>query len=100
VVATDLAEELARRGIPFHRAHQVVGRLVLESVKSGKKPSDWTGEQLAAFAPEFAPEMARLLQPLEGMKTRNLPGGTGPAAVADALKSAEERVAALGRRLS
>src|SRR5690242_8603212 len=33
VVATDLAEELARRGVPFHRAHRVVGRLVLESVK-------------------------------------------------------------------
>jgi len=89
VVATDLAEALARAGVPFHQAHQLVGRLVLESVKQGKKPSDWTASALTAFAPEFTPEMSRLLNPAEGMKTRNLPGGTGPAAVSDALDQAE-----------
>ncbi len=62
VVATDLAEALARNGTPFHQAHQIAGRLVLESVRSGKKPADWTAEELAAFAPEFTPEMARLLR--------------------------------------
>ena len=92
VVATDLAEALARAGTPFHRAHQLVGRLVLESAKAGKKPLDWTPEQLAAFAPEFTPEMARLLLPSEGMKTREVPGGTGPAAVAQALEEAEARL--------
>jgi argininosuccinate lyase len=95
VVATDLAEELSRNGVPFHRAHQIVGRLVLESVKSGKKPGDWGPEQLKEFAPEFTAEMARLLDPLEGMKTRELPGGTGPGAVAQALSEARERVAEL-----
>jgi argininosuccinate lyase len=95
VVATDLAEELARNGVAFHRAHQIVGQLVLESVKAGKQPSDWTGEALSAFAPEFKPEMARLLTPAEGMKSRELPGGTGPRAVALALKEAEERLAEL-----
>src|SRR4051794_15968165 len=92
VVATDLAEELARKGVPFHRAHQVVGQLVLESVRSGKQPSDWTAEALGQFAPEFTPDMARLLDPTEGMKTRDLPGGTGPNAVQSALQQAEERL--------
>ena len=92
VVATDLAEALARAGVPFHQAHQLVGRLVLESVKQGKKPSDWTPSALTAFAPEFTPEMSRLLNPAEGMKTRELPGGTGPAAVSDALDQAEARL--------
>lgn len=91
VVATDLAEELARRGVPFHTAHQVVGRLVLESTKTGKRPSDWDDENLAAFAPEFSAGMARLLNPLEGMRSRNLPGGTGPDAVEQALGEARER---------
>jgi argininosuccinate lyase len=99
VVATDLAEELARSGVAFHRAHEIVGRLVLESVKVGKKPSDWTGDNLAAFAPELKPEMARLLVPGEGMKTRNLPGGTAPEAVARALDEAEERLVALRLRI-
>jgi argininosuccinate lyase len=99
VVATDLAEELARSGVAFHRAHQLVGQLVLESVKSGKKPSQWTGQSLAAFAPEFKPEMARLLDPVEGMKTRALPGGTAPAAVAEALAQAQTRLEAFKQRL-
>ncbi len=99
VVATDLAEDLARSGVPFHRAHQIVGALVLQSVKAGKKPSDWTAEALASFAPEFKPGMERLLTPAEGMKSRELPGGTGPRAVAGALAEAEERLAAMRDRL-
>ncbi len=95
VIATDLAEELARRGVPFHDAHQIVGRLVLESVNSGKKPSDWTAEALAAFAPEFSTGMDRLLVPAEGMKSRELPGGTGPSAVSSALRKADERLRVL-----
>ncbi len=95
VVATDLAEALSRAGVPFHRAHQLVGKLVLESVRAGKRPSDWTGGALAAFAPEFTADMARLLEPAEGMKTRELPGGTGPAAVASALEEAERRLSAM-----
>lgn len=93
VVATDLAEALARSGVPFHQAHQLVGRLVLESLRRGKKPSDWTAAELAAFAPEFREEMARLLDPAEGMKSREVPGGTGPDAVAKALKEARARLA-------
>jgi argininosuccinate lyase len=91
LVATDLAEELARSGVPFHQAHQLVGRLVLESVKSGKKPGDWTGEALAAFDPRFKPEMARLMDPSEGMKTRTAPGGTAPQTVRKALSAARKR---------
>ncbi|MDE3197582.1 MAG: argininosuccinate lyase, partial [Acidobacteriota bacterium] len=86
VVATDLAEALARNGTPFHSAHQIVGRLVLESVRSGKKPGDWNAALLAQFAPEFTPDVARLLDPRAGMKTREIAGGTGPAAVKAALE--------------
>ena len=83
-VATDLAEALARSGVPFHQAHQLVGKLVL----AGKKPSEWDAESLRIFSPEFTPEIARFLNPQEGLRTRELPGGTGPVAVAAALKAA------------
>jgi argininosuccinate lyase len=99
VVATDLAEDLARSGVPFHRAHQLVGKLVLESTKSGRKPSDWSAEELTAFAPEFKPGMVRLLEPKEGMKSRNLPGGTGPQAVRNAMAEARTRLEELRSRL-
>jgi argininosuccinate lyase len=93
VVATDLAEALARAGTPFHQAHQIVGRFVLESVRAGKKPSDWTPEEMQRFAPEFTGDFAALLDPKEGMASREIPGGTGPESVASALAGAKQRLA-------
>jgi len=49
------------------------------------------GEPLRSVARSLD-DMARLLDPLEGMKTRELPGGTGPATVARALSEAEARL--------
>ena len=92
VIATDLAEALARNGTPFHQAHQIVGSLVLESVKEGRQPSSWNAQSLAAFHPAFTPEMAKLLDPREGMKTREIAGGTGPLHVARALAEARTRL--------
>jgi argininosuccinate lyase len=93
VVATDLAEALARAGTPFHQAHQTVGRFVLESVRAGKKPADWTAEEMRQFAPEFTGDFAALLDPKNGMRSREVPGGTGPNAVAAALAAAQQRLA-------
>ncbi len=92
VVATDLAEALARSGTPFHSAHQIAGRLVLASVQANKRPSDWTAAELTAFDPAFRPDMIRLMDPAEGMKTREVAGGTGPHAVSNALLAAEARL--------
>jgi len=92
VVATDLAEALARAGTPFHQAHQIVGRFVLESVRQGRQPSQWSPEEMHAFAPEFTADMAELLDPRRGISTREIPGGTGPRAVAAALIRAGERL--------
>jgi len=88
-VATDLAEALARSGVPFHQAHQLVGKLVLQ----GRKPSEWTPESLHAFAPEFTPAIAKFLDPKEGLRTREVKGGTGPQAVAEALAVARASLA-------
>jgi argininosuccinate lyase len=92
VVATDLAEALARAGLPFHQAHQLAGRFVLESVRSGKKPADWTAEEMQRFAPEFTAGFAALLDPKRGMQSREIPGGTGPQSVAAALAAARQRL--------
>jgi argininosuccinate lyase len=93
VIATDLADALARAGTPFHKAHQLAGQVVLASIRVGKKPADWTAEELTAFAPEFTGDMIRFFHPAEGLKTRELPGGAGPNAVARALTEAEARLA-------
>jgi argininosuccinate lyase len=93
VVATDLAEALARAGTPFHRAHQIVGRFVLESVRTGRKPSDWTAEEMGRFAPELAAHAGVLADPKVGMRSREIPGGTGPETVQAALASARQALA-------
>ncbi len=93
VVATDLAEALARNGTPFHEAHQIVGRFVLQSIQQDKKPSAWTAAQMHAFAPEFTQDMAELLDPKRGLESRAVPGGTAPAAVREALRNARRTLA-------
>jgi argininosuccinate lyase len=92
VVATDLAEALARAGTPFHQAHRIVGRFVLESVRAGRPPAGWTAEEMRRFAPEFTRDCAALLRPEHGLDSRNLPGGTGHLAVAQALAAAKQRL--------
>jgi argininosuccinate lyase len=97
VIATDLAEALARKGTPFHQAHQIVGRFVLSSLQQSRKPADWTAAQMQAFAPEFTPEMALLLDPKSGLESRSLPGGTAPTAVREALREARATLARVSR---
>ncbi len=95
--ATALAEFLARNGVAFHRAHQIVGGLVLESVSQGKRPQDWTLEQLRAIAPEFDESAAELLSARRSLENHTVPGATAPAAVASALADAERRLAEMRR---
>ena len=55
--------------------------LCSRACRRGRSPADWTAETLSVRA-GVHPEMAALLSPVEGMKTRELPGGTAPEAVA------------------
>ena len=86
VVATDLAEALARAGTPFIRRTRSRA-LVLESVRAGKKPADWTPRS-SRPSRRSSRRRWRAARPDEGMKTREMPGGTGPEAVAAALAEA------------
>src|SRR5262249_13220525 len=96
-VAPDLADAVARNRRAFHQAHKIVGRLVRESVRDSKKPADWTAEALASLDPAFTPEMTRYLRPEEGIRTREIAGGTGPRAVAAALEEAGHRLEEMTR---
>ena len=91
--ATALAELLARKGVPFHRAHKIVGGLVAESVRAGKQPQDWTEDELRRVAPEFDGEAVQLLSARRTLENHSVPGGTAPGSVAESLQRAEERLA-------
>ena len=92
VSATALAEALSRKGVAFHRAHQIVGSLVLESVRAGKKPQDWTTEELRRIAPEFDDEAREMLTARRALGNHTVPGGTAGSSVRQALDEAARRL--------
>jgi argininosuccinate lyase len=95
--ATDLAEFLAARGVPFHQAHQQVGRLVLDSLRVGKQPQDCTLAELQRYAPQFNRGALALLAPEAGVARRAVPGGTAPATVRRALREARTWLRSAGK---
>jgi argininosuccinate lyase len=79
--ATDLADALARRGLPFREAHGVTGAVVnAAEAREIERLSDFPPEQLAGFHPLLAQDQPDLSVGAS-LSSRELPGGTGPAAV-------------------
>jgi argininosuccinate lyase len=94
MIAANLAVALAREGMPFRRAHHLVGTLVGESQKSGRTLKQVACERLPAIAPAVAARLDTLFDPLEAVKTKSLAGGTAPDAVRASLEAAVRRVGA------
>ncbi len=88
--ATDLAEYLALKGVPFREAHEIVGHIVRASLSSGRPPESWTLEELSKFSPKFDDDCLPLLRGTTSTGRREIPGGTGPRAVAQALQEARK----------
>jgi argininosuccinate lyase len=86
-LATDAADLLAKRGVPFREAHEVIGGLVRMCDESGRAFGDLTDEEWAAVHPVFAGERPAL-SGIESTRLRDVPGGTAPNRVADALREA------------
>ncbi|HEY5719910.1 MAG TPA: argininosuccinate lyase [Gammaproteobacteria bacterium] len=79
--ATDLADYLVRKGLPFRDAHEVVGRAVRHGVSSGRDLAAMTLEELQGFSPLIAEDVFAVLT-LEGsVAARDHLGGTAPAQV-------------------
>lgn len=91
--ATDLADYLVRRGIPFRDAHEIVGKAVALGVKEGRDLSELTLEELRSFSDRIDPDVYTVLS-LEGsVAARNHLGGTAPAQVRAAIARARARIA-------
>ncbi len=94
VAATDMAEWLVARGVPFREAHAVVGALVRESLEEGKP----LGELLEGHG-DFGIEALRLLEEGEAVRRRRTPGGAGPDPVGPQLERFRDHVALTRHRL-
>ncbi len=90
--ATDLADYLVRKGIPFRDAHEVVGKAVALCVEKGCDLSDLTLEELQGFSGEIEADVFDYLT-LEGsVAARDHIGGTAPAQVQAAIQRARQRL--------
>ncbi len=86
--ATDLADYLVTKGVPFRSAHEIVGRIVRHGIEKGRRLEELPLSVLRRFSPAFRADVARHLK-LEGCVARRQSfGGTSPARVAEALKAA------------
>ena len=95
-LATDLADHLAKRGVPFREAHRVVGELVAMLDRAGRELASLTPGELRDAHPAFG-EGALALDVDASLAARDVAGGTAPSAVAAALASASARLEAEAR---
>jgi argininosuccinate lyase len=86
-LATDLADYLASKGVPFRDAHAVVGAIVQEAIASGRMLEDFRLAELRRFSPAFGRDVTRWLTPDAAVKRRRAVGGTAPANVERRLKA-------------
>jgi len=92
-LATEVADWLVRRGVPFREAHEVTGRLVALCVARDCALSDVSDVDLAAISSHLTREVRAVLDVRGALAARTTPGSTGPAAVAAQLSSVVEQLA-------
>ena len=99
-LATELADFLAMRGVPFREAHHAVGRLVRRCEELGISLEEILDEELAAAHPALAEMPRELLTPEGSVANKKSSGSTSPASVALQLEAAQAFLAADARAAS
>ncbi|HSW95832.1 MAG TPA: argininosuccinate lyase [Patescibacteria group bacterium] len=88
LAATDLADHLATRGVPFREAHEIVGRIVRDRLGAGKDLAGLTTADLRAYDARFDEDAAGTVSIARSLAARRSPGGTAPERVREALAEA------------
>jgi argininosuccinate lyase len=90
LTATDLADHLAKRGVPFREAHEVVGRIVRDRLAQERDLGDLTLDELRRYHRSFEASAVDEARPEHSLASRASPGGTAPERVREALVEATE----------
>jgi argininosuccinate lyase len=88
IAATDVADLLVRRGVPFREAHGMVGGMVRAAVEQGKQLSELTEEELSELAPALDDGFYELLEGSAWLESKVSEGGTSLARVGEQLAHA------------
>jgi argininosuccinate lyase len=85
LLATDVADYLVARGLPFRQAHEVVGGMVRQLLSDGRAVEDLSVDEWRAFSPLFEEDVKTRVTAEASVRARRTPQSTHPAAVAAAL---------------
>ena len=89
LLATDLADYLVRRGLPFREAHRLLGKAILLSEKRGKKLGQLEYADYQAISPAFGTDLYDSLDFEASVEARDVIGGTALSTVRDQLEKAK-----------
>jgi len=90
MLATDLADYLVRRGVPFRDAHHKVGEAVKLAEARGVALSELSVDEYKKIAPEFGADVKEVFDFARSVATREIVGGTGPNAVREQIARARK----------
>jgi len=97
--ATDAAEYLARRGLPFRKAHEAVALVVRDCIEAGQRRiEERTLAQLRQRSPLFGADVYAALKPAACVRARGLPGGPAPAEVRRQIRALRKKLGAGGAK--
>ena len=91
--ATDVADYLAAKGVPFREAYNLVGKVVKTSLAQGKLLKDLTLDEWQALHPAFDQDIYAAIAPQQVVAARNSYGGTGFEQVRHAIDRAKAQLA-------
>jgi argininosuccinate lyase len=91
--ATDMADYLVKKGLPFRQAHEVVGKSVKYCIDTGKKLTDLSLDEFKQFSPLFEADILEAITVETCVAARNSYGGTSPQQVRQAISRGREALA-------
>jgi len=98
LVATEAADYLVAKGIPFRQAHEIIGKMIHDAEGSDQEYARWPVERLKKYSSLFEADFAEALTLEASLARRRAPGGTAPDAVREALAEAKARLGAEEKR--
>lgn len=92
LLATELADYLVKKGLPFRQAHGYVGQLVRTAEVQGKRLTELTAAEVQAVSPLFGEDIDQVLNVDYALAQRNATGGTSPDALHEQLQAARRHI--------
>lgn len=94
IFATDVAEHLVERGVPFRKSHEIVGGAVRWCIERKRALTSLSAQEWQALAPQAGDELPSLLTARKSVCRRDTPGGTSPRQVRAQVESGRKKLAA------